>query len=362
MDVYDRLQAKFASHPLGAPRNPSFLAILQTLFGPEEAELAIHMGFVPAPASDIAVAAGMAEEQVMELCEGMADRGLIYGYERSGEHRYCLMPTAPGLFEYPFMVQGEHALQGPERDHLGQLWEAYYHGGWGHELAASETPIARVLPVGESVETSLRVFPFEEAARYVREADYIGLAECPCRSSKPSCDAPLEVCLTFNYSAKFLSERAAARLITPEMAMSVLEQAEEAGLVHCATNTADRIDYICNCCPCCCDILGVMTRLEDCSARVESNMRAIVDAEECLACGECLDRCPMEAIEVDRVAAVDRKRCIGCGLCTTTCSAGAITLERVAESVPPADYRELLTRVGEEKGRLAGFAENMYPS
>jgi electron transport complex protein RnfB len=87
-----------------------------------------------------------------------------------------------------------------------------------------------------------------------------------------------------------------------------------------------------------------------------------VEIEECLACGDCLDRCPVEAIELNQVAHVDQDRCIGCGLCATTCSAEAIVLERVAEVVPPLDYRELLTHIGGEKHRLEAFAQNLYPS
>jgi electron transport complex protein RnfB len=361
MDVYMRLQDKFAAHPLGAPHNVKFLDILQILFTPEEAELATHLGFWPARSSDIAEVAGLPEERAVELCEGMADKGIIYGFQRRGEHRYCLLPTAPGLFEFPLMVTDQEAGLAADRGRLGRLWEEYYHDGWGHELGSSPTPIARVLPVGESIKTDLRVFPFEEAARYIREASYIGLSDCPCRTSKPSCDAPVDVCLTFNYSAKFLSERGAARLIDPEAALALLRRAEDAGLVHCATNTAARIDYICNCCPCCCDILGVMTRLKDSPARVEANFRATADAGLCQACGVCVDRCPMEAIDLGRVAVVDEDRCIGCGLCATTCSADAILLERVTETAPPADYRELVTRIGGEKGRLELFAENLHP-
>jgi electron transport complex protein RnfB len=361
MDVYERLQNKFAAHPLGAPQNVKFLEILRTLFTPEEAELATHLGFWPARSSDIAEAAGVPEERVLELCEGMADKGTIYGFQVRAQHRYCLLPTAPGLFEFPLMLRDWESNLAADRNRVGQLWEEYYHDGWGHELGSSPTPPARVLPIGEAIKSDLQVFPFEEAARYIREAKYIGLSDCPCRTSKPSCDAPVDVCLTFNYTAKFLSEREAAQLIAPDKALEVLQRAEDAGLVHCAANTADRIDYICNCCPCCCDILGVMTRLQDSSARVEANFRATVDVEGCLACDDCLDRCPMEAIEVEDVAVVNPDLCIGCGLCATTCPTDAIVLERVREVAPPADYRELITRIGEEKGRLAAFAENLHP-
>jgi Pyruvate/2-oxoacid:ferredoxin oxidoreductase delta subunit len=362
MGVYEQLQSKFAAHPLGAPHHDKFLEILHMLFTPDEAALAIHLGFWPASSSDIAAAAGLPEERVLALCEAMADKGILYGFQVRDEHRYCLLPTAPGLFEFPFMIRDRETKLALDWDRLGQLWDEYYYAAWGHELSSSPTPLARVLPIDEAIRADLRVFPFEEAARYIREANYIGLSDCPCRTSKPSCDAPVDVCLTFNYTAKFLNERTAARLLTQEQALAVLGRAEDAGLVHCATNTADRIDYICNCCPCCCDILGVMTRLEGATARVESSFRALVAVDECLACGDCLDRCPMEAIELGDVAVVDGERCIGCGLCATTCPAQAVALERVADAAPPADYRELVTRIGAEKGRLEAFAQNLHPS
>jgi len=362
MDVYERLQEKFASHPLGAPQNTKFLEILHILFTVQEAELATHLGFSPAPSTDIAEAAGLSEERVVALCEGLAGKGVVYGFQVRGQRRYCLLPTVPGLFEFPLMIRDLPAKTEIDRNRLGQLWEEYYHDGWGHELSSSPTPHTRVLPINEAIKSDLRIFPLEEAAHYIREAKYLGLSDCPCRTSQPSCDAPVDVCLTFNYTAKSLSERQAARLITQDEALVVLRRAEDAGLVHCATNTADRVDYICNCCPCCCVLLGVMTRLADSSARIESNFRAAVEVADCLACGDCVDRCPVEAIELRQVAWVDQDRCIGCGLCSTTCASEAIALERVAEAIPPHDHRELITRLAEEKHRLEVFVENLYPS
>lgn len=51
--------------------------------------------------------------------------------------------------------------------------------------------------------------------------------------------------------------------------------------------------------------------------------------EECVACGSCLEVCPLGAISVWRgvVAAVDGGKCVGCGRCLKECPAGAIRLE-----------------------------------
>lgn len=57
-------------------------------------------------------------------------------------------------------------------------------------------------------------------------------------------------------------------------------------------------------------------------------MPAIVDKETCTGCGECVDACPVEAIEMhDDKALVDRDVCTDCGACTDTCPVEAITLE-----------------------------------
>ncbi|MCK7466669.1 MAG: 4Fe-4S binding protein [Desulfosudis oleivorans] len=49
----------------------------------------------------------------------------------------------------------------------------------------------------------------------------------------------------------------------------------------------------------------------------------MVDRDLCAGCETCLERCQMDAIEMDQdnIAVVNRDRCIGCGLCVITCSA-----------------------------------------
>lgn len=362
MDVYEALQEKLNKHPLGAPKRSEFLDILRILFTPEEAELAVHLPFAPQRVSEIAAALGRPEEEVTRLCEQMADKTLLYAYEARGVKVYMLLPTAPGLFEFPFMknAMSPGSLPNIDFEHLGQLWWQYHGDGWGLEMGNSPTSAARVIPVQQAITPELHVYAYEEVASYIRNSKYVGVSECPCRVTQHKCDAPTDVCMVFGYSAKYLAERGATRLVDTEEALKTLQRAEDAGLVHCASNTRDKVDYICNCCPCCCGILGVVTRLTGAVSKPESNFYSTVRVDDCTACGVCVDRCPTKAITLADVAVVDRDKCIGCGLCVSGCGFNAMALVRKENSVePPADTRELMATLATEKGRAEGFMQNL---
>jgi len=176
------------------------------------------------------------------------------------------------------------------------------------------------------------------------------------------CDKPREVCLIFDATAEFLVERGFARHISKEEGMKVLDQAEEAGLVHTSNNSSDRALLICNCCPCCCTVLRGRTQLKHVHAFEPSRFLARVKGEDCTGCAICADdRCPMKAIEIKNdVAVVHEAECIGCGLCVTGCPAEAIVLKE-RESLPPlpATVTEMGAKALQEKGRLDAFLKIM---
>ncbi len=365
MDVYETLQEKLNQHAMGAPKREEFLEILRILFTAEEAELAAHLPFAPQRVDEIAQALGRPEAEVLRLCEQMADKTLLYSYDMRGTKLYMLFPSAPGLFEFPIMKNAVSPGSIPNVDfgRLGKLWWRYHDDGWGLEMGGSATPAARVIPVQQAITPDLHVYAYEEVATFVNNAKYVAISECPCRVSQHKCDAPTDVCMAFGYGAKFLAERGAARLVTKEEAMATLKRAEDAGLVHCASNTRDKVEYICNCCPCCCGILGIVTRLEGAVSKPESNFYSTVIADNCTVCGICVDRCPTKAITLGDVAVVDTAKCIGCGLCVSGCGFEALALVRKENSIePPADNKELYAALATEKGRAEGFLQNLTAS
>jgi len=106
MDNYERLREILHKNPIGAPPSSAFDEILRILFTPEEAEVAVGMTFVPKSVELIAESSGVAKEKVESLCESMASKGIAFSRQKKGQKGYSLLPTVPGLFEFPFMTGG----------------------------------------------------------------------------------------------------------------------------------------------------------------------------------------------------------------------------------------------------------------
>lgn len=64
---------------------------------------------------------------------------------------------------------------------------------------------------------------------------------------------------------------------------------------------------------------------------VKKRRWAIVEKNDCVACGCCLKVCPKKAITVIKglFAQVDVEKCVGCGKCAKECPASVIELKEV---------------------------------
>ncbi len=57
-------------------------------------------------------------------------------------------------------------------------------------------------------------------------------------------------------------------------------------------------------------------------------MAASVATEKCTGCGDCVESCPLSAIEVkENIATVDADACGDCGACVDACPSQAISVD-----------------------------------
>ncbi len=352
-NVYVKLQEKFDSSPMGFPKTESGieLKILRSLYNEEEAEMALNLSILPTNAQTIAEKTGGDPEGTEAILEEMAHKGLVYRRKKDGENRYSLLPYLPGIWE----LQVKNIT--PE---FNEMMAEYYDSGLGREvLSGSDTNYFKVVPNKKNITAQMEIFNYEEVSNIVNEADKIAVFDCICRLEKnmqgTGCDKPLEVCMAFGNNAEYLMDEDIAREVTKEEAIRILDQAEEAGLVHSSTNTSSGHLFICNCCCCCCTILRGITHLNLPTAIAKSNFYAQSDADLCTACGVCEERCQVSAISMDDdVAQVTVEKCIGCGLCVSTCPTEAMAMVRKPEAEikePPARIVNLLATIAEEKGK-----------
>jgi ferredoxin len=214
----------------------------------------------------------------------------------------------------------------------------------------------RVVPVKESIPAELNVLTFEEVDNLIDESPTVCLTTCICRTNKEiigeGCNFPKDdICIIFTPWAEYYIEYGLGRKASKEEAKNALRKAEEVGLVHCAMNVQRGGIAICNCCSCCCAILRGITQLKIPTSVAKSNFIVDLLEDDCTGCGDCVERCQVNALELnDSIVSLKKERCIGCGLCVTTCPVEALTLKRRKEEiVPPNDVNNLMVAI--QQGR-----------
>ncbi len=354
MDVYEQLRQHLDKHPSGAPEGPEIHEILSTLFTPEEARLACGTSFRPKSAEQAAERSGVTVEEARACLESLADKGMVYAREKDGAWGYALLPIMPGIFEFPYMK----GKRDETLTRLAGLWESYLISH-AKEMIDAGRPFARVVAIQEEVENDPRVLTYEMVDGLIDEAEVVGLSHCACRTAFAHCDGPLEACMLFDETCTYLVDRGYARYISKDEMKGLLREFDEKGLVHNVNNSQDKLQFICNCCRCCCGFLRVTREVKAPHFLATSGFMARLDPELCTGCAVCEDRCPMDAIEmVDELPVIDEDPCIGCALCVTGCDTAAMGLKR-REELPetPANMPELGIEVLKNRGKLEEFIE-----
>jgi len=353
-EVYHRLRQYLDQFPLGFPETDSGveIEILRKLFTPSQAETALLLRPVMETAAQIAARSGRDEPELAAELTAMADAGLLFRARRGPKTLFRTAPFMIGLYEY--------SVQKMDTE-LARLCREYYDTAYQREMGASDVPGFKVVPVGRNVAADLVLLPYLKLEEDIRAARRIAVAPCVCRKEAQltghGCDHPLETCLSFGVAAEFYIDSGLGREISADEAIAIVHLADEAGLVHAGANSK-HLSNICNCCPCCCaSMKGMVDHGHDKRKYMNALFEAVISEEDCVGCGECEERCPVGAVEVDDVAVVDRDRCLGCGLCAGACPSEAISLELRPDREEPFDGTMDLARailVGKKKNIGSG--------
>jgi len=187
---------------------------------------------------------------------------------------------------------------------------------------------SKVVPVLESLEAKQWVLPTEQVLEILRKAKTIAVLDCECRSHYKRCNKPLEVCLVLNEHGDKLVDKDEARHVSLAEVKSILQKANESGLVHLSLYMPHhQVWALCSCCPCCCHELQIVKQFGRNDLMVHSEYIAETDMEVCIHCGECIERCIFGARELrDGQMVYTSEACLGCGLCISGCSVEAISM------------------------------------
>ena len=350
-DLFKKLARHLDKMPAGYPATESGVEvkILERLFTEEEAEIVLGLNMWPEPVPVIAERQGKDPKSIGEKLMEISKKGLIFRAGKDDNPSYMAIQFVIGIWEFNL----NRLNVGLIKD-VNQYLPHYMKESW----LKHKTKQLRVIPVAKEVTVDLATMPYETAEEIIKKQKKIVVSDCICRKEHDMvgepCKFPVEVCLSFGTGAYYYEGNGLGRAIDVDEALAILEKGREAGLVLQPGN-AQEPGNICMCCGCCCQVLGNLRKLEQPAQAVHSNYFARVDADACVGCEACMERCHMDAIVMEEAAVVDLDRCIGCGVCVPVCPSDALALVKKEEEdqyVPPENTFTTYLNMAQERGNI----------
>jgi len=366
---YAKMVERLNRFPQGAPPSELLNGILKILLSEREAGLVSLLPIRPFTAAKAAKIWKMNLPDARKALDELASRALLV--DTVGEDRetvYTLPPPMAGFFEFSMMRVrtdiDQKALSGlfyqylnVEEDFIRELFtngETQLGRTFVHEPA---------LPA----DGALHVLDHERASEVVKTATARAVGMCYCRHKMlhldRACAAPMDICMTFNSAAASLARHGHARLVDAAEGLDLLRRAWDCGLVQFGENVRLRVNFICNCCGCCCEAMIAARRFAVLNPVHTTNFLPVIGADGCAGCGKCADACPVEAMTLvsandprlphRKAAKLDADRCLGCGLCVRACVRKRIRLETRGQRVlTPLNGAHRAVVMAIERGRL----------
>ena len=274
--------------------------IMEPVVTEEMAEVALCMDFrKPKSAAELAVLCNKSVELTEKLAWELSLAGVCFVNKKEGVDKYWYDTWVPGIME--MMVNNkENVKKFPQ---IARAFEEY--GRVVGPMSVGKFPVGvgvmRVIPVEQAIQGETRKASYEEISKYLDEAHIFSVSDCSCRTSREAMGEGCghlkeDMCIQLDHAAEYYIRTKRGREITREEAYAIIKRAEDNGLMHQIPNFdgTGKTHAICNCCGCSCYAMRIAQMYNN-SDMVRSNYIAHVDAEKCVACGECVENCPTNA-------------------------------------------------------------------
>ena len=365
---YQKLTERINLFPQGAVATDLLYNILKILFSEREAGLVSLLPIKPFNAKKASVIWKIKETEASKILNDLTDRGILLDTENRGDILYSMPPPMAGFFEFSLMRYRNDI----DQKTLSELFYQYMNveEGFIKDLFTNgETQLGRVF-VNEEVlsgENALHVLDYERASEVIKTASSIGIGVCYCRHKMEhignNCTAPMEICMTFNGSADSLTRHGIAKKIEVSEGIDLLQKARDFNLVQFGENVQENVNFICNCCGCCCEALIAARKFGFLNPVHTTNFIPSVIEENCNGCGKCVSLCPVEAMTLvssnepdkplKKKAKLNQEICLGCSVCLKGCEKKAIRLSSRKERViTPVNSVHRVVLMAIERGKL----------
>ena len=366
---YEQLVDRLNRFPQGAPPSDVLYQILEMLFSEKEAELVALLPIKPFTVEKAARVWRTDTVNAQKTLDELAGRAILLDIEDPilGQ-TYVLPPPMAGFFEFSMMrVRGDI-----NQKVLGELFYQYMNVEDEFIKALfthGDTQLGRVFVQEATLsgDNALQVLDYERASEIIKTATHRAIGICYCRHKMEhvgrACNASMDICMTFNNSAASLVKHGFAREVDTTEGLDLLQQAQNQNLVQFGENIQERVNFICNCCGCCCEAMIAARKFGFLNPVHTTNFIPQIELEQCNGCGKCVNVCPVEAMTLvsandphkskKRAARLNEDLCLGCGVCVRTCPTDGIGLKTRPERViTPVDSTHRAVMMAIERGML----------
>lgn len=282
--------------------SPEYMA-LECVVSDEQADVALTMGLrKPRTVEYVSKKCNKSIEETHKILMELAVIGVCKVWHEDGVELFWVNIFAPGMLE--MMVNNREQLEAHPQ--IGKAFELYTR-----TRLAPMTPMLpegmammRVIPIESALVGVEGVEPWEKLSSYLDKYDIFSVSDCSCRASRRHIDEgcghlETEMCIQMGSGAEYYIKTGRAREITREEAKEIIHNAEQLGMMHEMPHTEELGEAfaICNCCGCSCFSMRVASMFKTPDA-IRSNYTAKVNPKNCVACGQCVENCPVNAIQL----------------------------------------------------------------